>query len=138
MGDENKLRQVLLNLLSNAVKFTESGEVMLRISEPVPSNVTFEIIDTGIGIPQEEQDIIFSLFTQSEASAREKKEGVGLGLPIAKRLVELMGGELAVESEPDRGSRFFFTVPLKPATGESQTSEVSEQPQGLLTTEARL
>ena len=137
-GDENKLRQVLINLLSNAVKFTSSGEIKLKISKSVPSNFTFEIIDTGIGIPKKEQSIIFSLFTQSEDSMREGKEGTGLGLPIAKRLVELMGGELALESEPGRGSRFFFTMPLKPPTEKSQTSEASEQPQGLLTTEARL
>ena len=138
-GDENKLRQVLLNLLSNAVKFTASGGIILRVESLSPqrddatddkthysSPFTFEVIDTGIGIPAAEQAIIFSLFTQSADSMREGKEGTGLGLPIAKRLVELMGGEISLESEPGRGSHFFFTVPLKPATGESQTSEVSE------------
>jgi len=100
-GDENKLRQVLLNLLSNAVKFTESGTVNLRVSEPGPENFTFEIIDTGVGIPLEEQLEIFLPFFRGKDGA--KKEGSGLGLAIAKKHVELMGGELALESPPRPG-----------------------------------
>ena len=133
-GDEGKLRQILINLLSNAVNFTEKGEVQLRISESKhatrntqhvgfdtpeatqsKSRFTFEVIDTGIGIPPEEQLAIFQPFFQSKDSAQ--KEGTGLGLAIAKRFVELMGGELSVESPPlssgiGVGTRFFFTVPL--------------------------
>jgi len=116
-GDENRLRQVLMNLLSNAVKFTESGEVVLRvIEEAMDSIFRFEVIDTGIGISPEDAEAIFQPFTQSKDDT--KKEGTGLGLTIAKRLVELMGGNLAFESTLKKGSRFFFTVPFKPATEE--------------------
>ena len=123
-GDEGKLRQVLMNLLSNAVKFTESGEVRLRISES--RNIqhetrytqheirfTFEIIDTGIGIASEDRELIFQPFAQSKDDTA--KDGTGLGLAIATRLVELMGGELNFESNTPKGSRFFFTLPFKPA-----------------------
>jgi signal transduction histidine kinase/DNA-binding response OmpR family regulator/streptogramin lyase len=114
-GDHGKLGQVLINLLSNAVKFTESGEVVLRISGPDVSHFTFEAIDTGVGIPLVEQSTIFSPFTQSKDGIA--KGGTGLGLAIAARHVKLMGGELKVESEPGKGSRFFFTVPLKIVEG---------------------
>ena len=112
-GDEGKLRQVLINLLSNAVKFTKSGGVTLQVSESEPSCFTFQIIDTGIGIPAEEHETIFSPFEQGKN--RTKEEGAGLGLSIAKRYVELMEGELAVDSAPQKGSRFFFTISLKVA-----------------------
>ncbi len=124
-GDEGKLRQVLINLLSNAVKFTESGGVTLRVSESEPSRFTFEVIDTGIGIPAEEQKTIFSSFERGKSGAKE--EGVGLGLSIAKRYVELMGGQLAVDSEPSKGSRFFFTIPLKVST-EAISTDGTVQP----------
>ena len=116
-GDGDKLRQVLINLLSNAVKFTESGSVTLRISELTSSHFAFEVMDTGIGIPPEDQEAIFSPFTQSREGTT--KGGTGLGLAIAAKHVELMGGELAVESEPGKGSRFFFTLPFESATEEA-------------------
>ncbi len=123
-GDEGKLRQVLINLLGNAVKFTESGEVTLRVSREAmsPQRATlrslssifcFEVIDTGVGIPPEAQMKIFEPFQQSEEGA--KKGGTGLGLTISKRHIELMGGELSLESEVGVGSNFFFTLPLPPA-----------------------
>ena len=124
-GDEGKLRRVLSNLLGNAVKFTESGEVILRVSEEEPPGFLFEVIDTGVGIPQKDQAAIFEPFQQSKNGA--VKGGTGLGLAIAKRHVKLMGGELALESPPlnppqfggeGGGSRFFFTVPLPPSTGD--------------------
>ena len=137
-GDEGKLRQVLMNLLSNAVKFTESGEVILRISqsmnqqiedqidESTSSRFTFEIIDTGVGISFEDATTIFETFAQSKSQSgggsytkdhsRINKEGTGLGLTIAKGYVELMGGELDFESTLEKGSRFFFTIPLEPTT----------------------
>ena len=87
------------------------------------SRFTFEVIDTGIGISHEDQAVIFGTFQQSEAGATEGG-GTGLGLAIAQKQIELIGGQLEVESEPGKGSRFFFTVPLKPATSEIQTSEV--------------
>jgi CheY-like chemotaxis protein len=107
----------LINLLSNAVKFTESGSVTLRISELTPSLFAFEVMDTGIGIPPEDQEVIFSPFTQSRDGTA--KGGTGLGLAIAAKHVELMGGELAVESEQGKGSRFFFTLPFESATEEA-------------------
>lgn len=127
-GDEGKLRQVLMNLLSNAVKFTDSGGFTLRISESAPPHLTFRVIDTGAGVPPEEQQTIFAPFAQVKDGAG--KGGTGLGLAIAARHVELMGGQLAVGSEPGKGSRFFFTVPLKVAAEEAvvYTKDVVSQP----------
>lgn len=127
-GDEGKLRQVLMNLLSNAVKFTDSGGFTLRISESAPPHLTFRVIDTGAGVPPEEQQTIFAPFAQGKDGAG--KGGTGLGLAIAARHVELMGGQLAVGSEPGKGSRFFFTVPLKVAAEEAvvYTKDVVSQP----------
>jgi signal transduction histidine kinase/CheY-like chemotaxis protein len=116
-GDENKLRQVLINLLSNALKFTESGGVKLHINTFDDSNFLFEVIDTGMGISDEERSTIFEPFFRGKLAVDGKKEGVGLGLAIAIKLVQLMGGELMVESEPGRGSRFFLTLDLPAATG---------------------
>ena len=131
-GDEGKLRQVLINLLGNAVKFTESGSVTLRITSPnVPmhpcSPAQFEVIDTGVGISVEEQGQIFEPFTQGTTSFA--KGGAGLGLSIAKRRIELMGGQLQLESERGVGSRFCFTLSFARATSHIQTSEVSGDPE---------
>jgi len=112
-GDENKLRQVLINLLGNAVKFTESGTVTLRITH-YASRFAFHVIDTGIGIPPEEVGRIFEPFSRSRS--KHLNEGTGLGLTIAQKHVELMDGKLEVESTPGAGSRFCFTIPLKPPT----------------------
>jgi signal transduction histidine kinase/DNA-binding response OmpR family regulator/sugar lactone lactonase YvrE len=109
-GDEGKLRQILINLLSNAVKFTESGGVTLRIGKSDDSFM-FEVIDTGVGILLEEQEMIFEPFTQGTSEV--KNEGTGLGLAIAKKFVEMMGGKLSVESVPGEGARFFFKLPLR-------------------------
>jgi signal transduction histidine kinase/ligand-binding sensor domain-containing protein/DNA-binding response OmpR family regulator len=135
-GDEGKLRQVLINLVSNAVKFTQEGEVILRVSKSATqgeaedamlyaSRFTFQVIDTGIGIPAEDQIRIFEPFAQSQTDT-EKPGGTGLGLSIAKGHVQLMGGELEVESTPGKGSRFFFTVPL-PSSMESDTSQLDDE-----------
>jgi len=121
-GDEGKLRQVLINLLGNAVKFTESGGVTLRVTNagedrasPLRGNwYRFEVIDTGPGISPKNQALIFESFQQGEEGIQ--KGGTGLGLAISQKQIELMGGELALESEPRKGSRFFFTIPLSPAT----------------------
>ena len=108
-GDEGKLRQVLSNLLSNAVKFTASGEVVLRVSRAVAAgSMCFEVVDTGPGLDSEEHQRIFEPFQQGQTSSAQ--QGAGLGLAIAWRLVELMGGQLEVESAPDQGARFFFTL----------------------------
>ena len=112
-GDERKLRQVLINLLGNAVKFTETGRIILRIIDEGENVCRFEVDDTGPGIAPEAQSLIFKAFQQGATGGQG---GTGLGLTIASRQVELMGGALGVESAPGRGSRFHFTLKL-PAAG---------------------
>lgn len=123
VGDPERLRQVLINFFSNAVKFTEHGGVNLHISiEPQESQankshevfVRFAVQDTGIGIPRSRIDRLFKAFSQVDATTTRKYGGTGLGLAICKQLVELMGGEVHVESEVGKGSTFSFYVPLKP------------------------
>lgn len=117
IGDPTRLRQVLLNLLGNAIKFTEFGEVALRVTPDVdaavPGALRFAISDTGIGIPAEKLDAVFERFTQADSSTTRRYGGSGLGLTISKRLVELMGGAIQVESSVGKGSVFSFTVPLE-------------------------
>ena len=117
IGDPTRLRQVLLNLLGNAIKFTESGEVALRVTpdadSSAPGALRFTISDTGIGIPGEKLGAVFERFTQADSSTTRRYGGSGLGLTISKRLVELMGGRISVESGVGTGSVFSFTVPLE-------------------------
>jgi PAS domain S-box-containing protein len=127
IGDAGRLRQVLLNLVGNATKFTDTGEVEVKVtsdewrvtSEENQSSSTrhsslvtlhFSVRDTGIGIPRDKQERIFRAFEQEDTSTTRKYGGTGLGLTIAARLVTLMGGEIAVDSEPGRGSTFGFTA----------------------------
>ena len=114
-GDALRLGQVLINLVGNAIKFTERGEVMLSVRRLKTSaagkvSLEFSVRDTGIGIPKEKQDLIFSAFNQVDTSTTRNFGGSGLGLTISRRLVNLMGGELRVDSEPGRGSEFSFVV----------------------------
>jgi PAS domain S-box-containing protein len=114
VGDPTRLRQVLLNLLGNAVKFTERGEVVLRVQrEPgagEPGLLRFSVSDTGIGIPPDKLDAIFERFTQVDSSTTRQYGGTGLGLTITRRLVELMGGRIWVESRVGHGTTFHFTL----------------------------
>lgn len=114
VGDPLRLRQVLTNLINNAIKFTEQGQVLLTIeNDPEgsePGCLRFSVSDTGIGIAPEKLDAIFESFTQGDSSTTRKYGGSGLGLSIAKRLVELMGGRIRAESQPGKGSTFAFTA----------------------------
>ncbi|MEJ2620229.1 MAG: ATP-binding protein [Candidatus Thiodiazotropha sp.] len=114
VGDETRLRQVLMNLMSNAVKFTDQGEITLKIGlekqKQNRANISFEVVDTGIGITPDKQKQVFTRFTQLDNSDARNVSGSGLGTTIAYDLVKLMGGELAFYSMPDGGSRFFFKL----------------------------
>jgi signal transduction histidine kinase/CheY-like chemotaxis protein len=119
IGDPLRLRQVLVNLLGNALKFTDRGSVSVNVGLESSSSreliLRVEVIDTGIGIPAEMQQLIFYPFRQADGSHARRYCGTGLGLTISARLVELMGGQIGVVSEPGAGSTFFFTVRLAPA-----------------------
>jgi PAS domain S-box-containing protein len=133
VGDEDRVRQILLNLLSNAVKFTEpGGRVTIRcgVVDAAPAGVhvqgpgpwtLMEVVDTGVGIPQEEQARVFEPFTQVEGGYTRRQGGTGLGLAISRRMARLMDGDLTVESTPGKGSRFALWLP-------STTESVAEQP----------
>lgn len=115
-GDGYRLRQILLNLLSNAVKFTPSGGAVRLVIAPAGDGVRFEVRDTGIGMDESTRLRLFQRFSQADSSTTRRYGGTGLGLAISHHLVELMGGRLEVESAPDRGATFFFTLPLRVIT----------------------
>ena len=124
VGDVTRLRQVLVNLVSNAVKFTSRGEVVISVCRAQPANerdigLHFTVSDTGIGIPRAMQDRLFKSFSQVDASTTRQFGGTGLGLAISRRLVELMGGSMWVESEAGQGARFHLTVTVQPGAAET-------------------
>jgi signal transduction histidine kinase len=110
-ADERRIRQVVFNLLSNAVKFTPEGGSIVVATDRRDGEVHVSVRDTGSGVAPEDRERIFEEFQQTEVGVRQR-EGTGLGLALSKRLVELHGGRIWVESEPDCGSRFVFTLPL--------------------------
>ncbi|MFO1303895.1 MAG: GAF domain-containing protein [Burkholderiales bacterium] len=134
-GDVTRLRQILLNLLSNAVKFTERGEVVLTVSAHVnggAAEIRFAVRDSGIGLTREAMGRLFQKFSQADASTTRKYGGTGLGLAISKRLAELMGGAMRVESEgPGHGSVFHFSIvaPLAALPAEGRRDFIGTQPQ---------
>ncbi|NJL87187.1 MAG: response regulator [Leptolyngbyaceae cyanobacterium SM1_1_3] len=134
VGDVTRLRQVLMNLLSNAVKFTEQGEIVVRVAagelpqteQPATGNtfceLHFTVTDTGIGIPADKQSGLFNSFTQVDASTTRRYGGTGLGLAISKRLCEMMGGQIWVESKAGQGATFHFTIKVPVA----KTAEIQD------------
>jgi PAS domain S-box-containing protein len=124
-GDPVRLRQVLFNLAGNAVKFTEKGEIIIHVSERgINDNnveLVFAISDTGIGIPENQMDNLFKLFSQGDSSTSRKFGGTGLGLAISKSLVQMMNGDITVTSEHQQGSTFTFNVWLEKSTSDNRT-----------------
>lgn len=122
MGDPVRLGQILTNLASNAVKFTETGKVVISASvvsqskESKSMNIVFEVKDTGIGIPKDKQEFIFESFTQASSETSRKYGGTGLGLAISKRLIELLGSSIQLDSEPGKGSSFSFHLNMDIST----------------------
>jgi CheY-like chemotaxis protein/signal transduction histidine kinase len=134
--DPQRLGQILKNLLSNAFKFTEQGAVSLRVAAAPNGAVTFAVQDSGIGIPPEQQEIIFEAFRQADGSTHRKYGGTGLGLSISRDLARLLGGDVTVQSEPGKGSVFTLRLPLKYAgpiaIDRSSQTGVSPAPSELL------
>ncbi|MBF0582852.1 MAG: response regulator [Magnetococcales bacterium] len=115
LGDESRIRQILINLLSNAIKFTHQGrvDVVLTLHPQQPGTMLFKVVDTGIGIAPAQLDTIFERFTQADGGITRGYGGTGLGLAISRHLVEMMGGRIWVESQVEQGSQFLFALPVR-------------------------
>jgi PAS domain S-box-containing protein len=128
-GDPTRIRQVLVNLVGNGLKFTSRGSVTMAVARCAgragQDRYRFEVRDTGIGIPEEKQKLLFEVFSQLDSSTTRKYGGSGLGLAICRKLIDAMGGEIGVESVPGIGSRFWFEIPL--ALGECEKAMTWEQ-----------
>ena len=125
-GDGDRLRQILVNLVGNAMKFTDRGEVFIRVAvetvSPDKTCLRFEVSDTGVGIAEKDQALLFKSFSQVDSSATRKHGGTGLGLAISKRLVEMMGGQIGARSKAGSGSTFWFTADLAACPQPAQES----------------
>ncbi|MBE0596827.1 MAG: response regulator [Desulfuromonadales bacterium] len=128
VGDPDKLGQVLINLIGNALKFTHEGEVRISVLRRTDA-LEFAVADTGIGIPEEKQHLLFQSFSQMDSSFQRQYGGSGLGLAISKGLIHLMGGEIAVRSRKGRGTVFTFTLPLKTESNFQSTTPVKPPPE---------
>ena len=127
LGDPDRLGQVLINLIGNALKFTPEGEIQVSVKTR-GDLLEFAVADTGIGIPEEKQHLLFQKFSQTDSSFHRQYGGSGLGLAISKGLVELMGGQIDVQSRQGKGSVFSFTLPLKTASGKQDAAPPAETP----------
>ncbi len=127
-SDSLRINQILINLINNAIKFTERGGVIIKVKLSTKKNagsiIKFEVQDTGIGIPKEKQGTIFQNFTQADASTTRKYGGTGLGLAISKKLAYMLGGEIGLNSEPGKGSVFWFTVKVEFANADEVEKDV--------------
>lgn len=113
-SDDRKLAQILRNYISNALKFTARGEVRVAARRTTDEQIVFSVSDTGIGIAKEYHHAMFQDFSQIDSPIQKSLRGTGLGLSLSRRLAELLGGSVAMESEPDKGSTFYVTIPLQP------------------------
>lgn len=129
--DSTRLKQVLINLLNNAIKFTPKGNVLVKVdalrSAEEILNLHFQVVDTGIGIPVDKMDTLFDSFTQVDSSTTREYGGTGLGLSICKELVELMGGEIRVTSNGDKGSTFEFNIEYQTTEEESHKETIAQE-----------
>jgi signal transduction histidine kinase len=130
--DDKKLSQILRNFISNALKFTQKGEVRVSAQQSAPGWVTFSVADTGIGIAEEHQSALFQDFVQVDSPIQKRFRGTGLGLALSKRLAELLGGNVAVESVLGQGSIFSVSIPVhfsstKPLSTSENKQTMAEQ-----------
>ena len=140
-GDPFRMRQILTNLIANGIKFTDSGSVILRVTamddDAEHMNLCFEVIDTGIGIVAEKQNLIFDSFAQEDGSTTRRFGGTGLGLSICKQLIEMMDGKLCVQSEPGKGSVFSFRLRMKASSGTEFSASARSLQKDILTLKKR-